>query len=90
MPVDVTILNAISDVNRFFALDTSQPRLAVISHSRAKLGSGWIHAVDAWSPTIEEDLPKPVKTEKEVLARKYQKARGVLCPDARSSPIKGP
>ena len=79
--VDVTILGTISDVDHFFALDTSQPRLAVISHSKAKLGSGWTHAVDAWSPTIEPDLPESEKIEKEVLAKKYQKARGVLCPD---------
>ena len=79
--VDVTILNAISDVNRFFALSLGQPRLAVISHSRAKLGSGWTHAVDAWSLAIPNDLPESEKTEKEVLAKKYQKARGVLCPD---------
>ena len=79
--VDVTILNAISDVNHFFALDNSSPRLAVISHSKAKLGSGWTHAVDAWVPTIPSNLPESERAEREILVNRYQKKRGVLCPD---------
>ena len=90
--VDVQILTTISEVDQFFTQDGGRPRLAVLSHSKAKLASGWAHALYQWRPskaTMLAYLPPPADREAgawwrervQPRLRKYQQYRGVRCPD---------
>ncbi|MGH2537098.1 MAG: DUF6094 domain-containing protein, partial [Candidatus Promineifilaceae bacterium] len=82
----VTILESISDVQAWFRPDTAIPCLAVLSHSRAKLASGWRHAYDWWQPDEETVARQAGRLEarfgpewRKCLAR-YQQKRGLRCP----------
>ncbi|MBA3530794.1 MAG: methyltransferase [Ardenticatenales bacterium] len=97
--LEVSALTTISDVARFFA-PSEGPRLGVLSHSKAKLASGWRAAYDNWLPTKEQLLapyalhlvgtasPEELETYyTEHLAQralKYARWRGVRCPDCGS------
>jgi 16S rRNA G966 N2-methylase RsmD len=92
---EVTILTTISEVDRWFALDESRPRVAVLSHSKAKLASGWHHSYDWWQPsdTSRQAYAARVQArhggdwEARLAAAllKYSDWRGVRCPDCGAS-----
>jgi hypothetical protein len=91
----VKILKTISDVQTWFKLNTAKPRVAVLSHSKAKLASGWRHAYNWWQPRKETVEKHAVRLEakfgndwrkrmREVFAR-YQQNRGLRCPTCGAS-----
>ncbi|MCB0031604.1 MAG: hypothetical protein KDE28_27020, partial [Anaerolineales bacterium] len=55
--VETMVLTTVTDVAAWFGRATvadgekARPQLAILSHSRAKLNSGWGPAADTWSPT---------------------------------------
>jgi 16S rRNA G966 N2-methylase RsmD len=92
---EVTILTRISEVDRWFALDKGCPRVAILSHSKAKLASGWHHSYDWWQPSEAQRRAYAAQAQArhggEWEARlaaaflKYSHWRGVRCPDCGAS-----
>ena len=52
--IETMALTSISDVDRFFTKASASPQLAVVAHSKAKLGSGWRHAYTTRKDTSGE------------------------------------
>jgi 16S rRNA G966 N2-methylase RsmD len=67
------ILTTISEVQAFFALGTDHPRIGILSHSHAKLASGWRNAAMVWEPQNPAIRSHPRYKD-------YQARRGVRCP----------
>jgi 16S rRNA G966 N2-methylase RsmD len=67
------ILRTVSEVQAFFKLETDAPRIGILSHSHAKLASGWRNAAMVWEPQNPAIRAHPGYKE-------YQARRGVRCP----------
>ena len=97
----VKILKTISDVQTWFELDTGpdtgRPRVAVLSHSKAKLASGWRHAYDWWQPSkdtvekhagrLENKFGADWRKRMRAAFARYQQDCGLRCPTCGASQV---